>query len=76
MDPDNDDNVYGRPPHEVKIPDGYKRLYVGWFDVPRLHEHYITEQGRVAVYFSNGQDLGKDKRRILVYPVHDNTQSG
>ncbi|HWH59977.1 MAG TPA: hypothetical protein VN682_20275 [Terriglobales bacterium] len=64
----NSDNVYGKPLDEVKIPAGYKRLPNGWFDIPRPHEFYVTEQGRVAVHFSNGMELGKDKRRILVYP--------
>lgn len=64
----NSENVYGKPLEEVQIPDGYKRIPKGWFDVPRMSEHYITEEGRVAVYFSNGVELGKDKRRILVYP--------
>lgn len=68
-------NVYGKPLEEVEIPDGYERLPDGWFDVPRMHEHYITERGRVAVHFTNGAELGKDKRRILVCPVHDQTKS-
>ena len=63
----NSDNVYGKPLDEVKIPDGYKRLPNGWFDVPRMSEHYITEQGRVAMCLGDGLELGKDKRRILVY---------
>ena len=62
------DNVYGKPLDEINIPEGYKRLPNGWFDVPRMSEHYITERGRVAVYFGNGIGLGADKRRILVYP--------
>lgn len=70
MDRNDNNNVYEKPLDEVEIPEGYRRVNGDWFDVPRLHEHYITKEGRVAVYFSNGRDLGKDKRRILVYPTN------